>query len=167
MATLLKPVMQLTGKDMTFSARSIIWEIIKEHSRAAPWLGSGYGAYWTGETPSSPSYVFVWVMSFYPTESHNGYLEILNDLGRVGLVCLFAFLFWYVRQALQLMPLDRPQAVLFLALLYQQMVANLSESEWFSRTTISTLLIFGAVCLSRSLLEARHQSRPTPPGRRR
>lgn len=166
MATLLKPVMQLTGKDMTFSARSIIWEIVKEHSRAAPWLGSGYGAYWTGDTPSSPSYVFVWVMSFYPTESHNGYLEILNDLGRVGLVCLFAFLVWYIRQALQLMPFDRPQAVLFLALLYQQMVANLSESEWFSRTTISTILILGAVSLSRALVDYRQQSRPVPAGRR-
>jgi exopolysaccharide production protein ExoQ len=170
MATLLKPVMQLTGKDMTFSARSIIWEIVKEHSRMAPWLGSGYGAYWTGETPSSPSYVFVWVMSFYPTESHNGYLEILNDLGRVGLVCLFAFLVWYVRQGLQLMPFDRPQAVLFLALLYQQMVANLSESEWFSRTTISALLVFAAVSLTRSLLDYRQQQqspRPVVAGRRR
>ena len=156
--TLLAPVMDLTGKDMTFSARSIIWEVIKEHSRAAPWLGTGYGAYWTGPIPGTPSYVFVYLMHFYPTESHNGYLEILNDLGRVGLICLFAFLVFFVRQALQLMPFDRGQAVLYLALLFQQMVDNLSESEWFSRTSTCTILLLGSTCLSRALLEQRLSS---------
>ncbi len=153
--TLLAPIMQLTGKDMTFSARSIIWDVIKEHSSAAPWLGTGYGAYWTGPNPGSPSYVFVHLMYFYPTESHNGYLEILNDLGRVGLICLLAFLVWFVRQSLQLMAFDRGQAVLYLALLFQQMIDNLSESEWFSRTATCAILILASTCLSRALMEKR------------
>lgn len=154
-ATLLAPVMHLTGKDMTFSARSIIWEVVKQHSAAAPWLGTGYGAYWTGPTPNSPSYIFLSRLYFYPTQSHNGYLEILNDLGRVGLICLLAFLVFFVRQALQLMPFDRGQAVLYLALLFQQMVDNLSESEWFSRTAVCALLILVSTCLSRALSEQR------------
>jgi exopolysaccharide production protein ExoQ len=154
-ATLLAPVMHLTGKDMTFSARSIIWEVVKQHSAAAPWLGTGYGAYWTGPTPDSPSYVFLARLYFYPTQSHNGYLEILNDLGRVGLICLLAFLVFFVRQALLLMPFDRGQAVLYLALLYQQMVDNLSESEWFSRTAVCSLLLLASACLSRAVAEHR------------
>jgi exopolysaccharide production protein ExoQ len=166
-ATLLAPVMNLTGKDMTFSARSMIWEVVKEHSAAAPWLGTGYGAYWTAEPdPSSPSYVFVNLMHFYPTETHNGYLEILNDLGRVGLICLLAFLIFFVRQALQLMPFDRGQAVLYLALLFQQMVDNLSESEWFSRTATCTILILASLCLSRALLEQRLSAQPAISGGR-
>jgi exopolysaccharide production protein ExoQ len=162
---LLAPIMQLTGKDMTFSARSIIWEVIKAHSQAAPWLGTGYGAYWTAEpTPSSPSYVFMSLMHFYPTESHNGYLEILNDLGRVGLICLLAFLIWFLRQALQLLPFDRGQAALYLALLFQQMVDNLSESEWFSRTATCTILILGSTCLSRARLEQRQSAQSAVSG---
>ncbi len=154
--TLLAPIMGLTGKDMTFSARSIIWEVVKEHSRAAPWLGTGYGAYWPAvPTPGSPSYVFMHLMYFYPTESHNGYLEILNDLGRVGLICLLAFLVCFVWHALQLMPFDRGQAVLYLALLFQQMIDNLSESEWFSRTATCTILILVSTSLSRALMEQR------------
>jgi O-antigen ligase len=159
-STLLAPVLQLTGKDMTFSARSIIWDVVKRHSQDAPWLGTGYGAYWTGPTPGSPSYVFMHLMYFYPTESHNGYLEILNDLGRVGLICLLAFLVCFVRQALQLMPFDRDQSVLYLALLFQQMIDNLSESEWFSRTATCTILILGSTCLSRALLEQRRSVQP-------
>ena len=40
----------------------------------------------------SPSYVFTYVMFFYPTEAHNGYLDIVNDLGWVGMGCLVLFL---------------------------------------------------------------------------
>jgi O-antigen ligase len=163
--TLLAPILHLTGKDMTFSSRSIIWDVIKEHSRAAPWLGTGYGAYWTGPNPGSPSYVFMHLMYFYPTESHNGYLEVLNDLGRVGLICLLAFLVCFVRQALQLMPFDRPQATLYLALLFQQMVDNLSESEWFSRTATCTILILVSTCLSRARVEQRQAAASGGKGR--
>lgn len=158
---LLAPVMQLTGKDMTFSSRSIIWNIVKEHSANAPWLGSGYAAYWI-QSPSSPSYTFIYMWNFYPTSSHNGYLEIVNDLGRVGLICLLAYLAFFVRHALQLMPFDRGQAVLYLALLYQQMVDNLSESEWFSRTATCTILILASTCLSRALLDARQAAALAP-----
>jgi exopolysaccharide production protein ExoQ len=162
---LLGPVMAMTGKDMTFSARSIIWDVIKGHSAAAPWLGTGYGAYWTATPdPNSPSYVFMALMNFYPTESHNGYLEILNDLGRVGLICLMTFLVFFVRQALQLMPFDRGQAALYLALLFQQMVDNLSESEWFSRTATCTILLLVSTCLSRARLEQRQSAQPQVTG---
>jgi len=158
---LLGPIMAMTGKDMTFSARSIIWDVVKAHIALAPWLGSGYGAYWTGlPDPNSPSYVFMSLMNFYPTESHNGYLEIMNDLGRVGLICLLAFLIFFLRQALQLMPYDRAQAALYLALLFQQMVDNLSESEWFSRTATCTILLLVSTCLSRARLEQRQSAQP-------
>lgn len=152
---LLAPITSLTGKDTTLSARTVIWEIIKEHIQAAPFLGTGYGAYWLGPFPSSPSYIFVSRMYFYPTEAHNGYLEMVNDLGILGLICLLVFLFYYMRQALQLMRIDRSQAALYLALLFQQMVMNMSESEWFSRTSTFAILILAITCLSRGLLEAR------------
>lgn len=154
--TLLAPVMSITGKDTTFSSRGLIWSIVKEHSSYAPLLGSGYAAYWpTMPTPDSPSYIFMRVMYFYPQESHNGYLEILNDLGVVGLACVALFLISYIRQALQLMRFNRAQAVMYLALLFEQMVANLSESEWFSRSTVCIILLLGTTCLSRELLEYR------------
>ena len=153
--TLLAPIRSLTGKDATFSARTMIWDVVKEHIQAAPYLGTGYGAYWVGPVARSPSYVFTYLMYFYPTEAHNGYLDVVNDLGYVGLICLLVFLFSYMRQALQLMRIDRNQAALYLALLFQQMVMNMSESEWFSRDSTFTILILAMTCLSRGLLEGR------------
>lgn len=152
---LLAPITSLTGKDTTFSARTIIWKVVKEHIQAAPYLGTGYGAYWLGPFPRSPSYVFVPLMYFYPTEAHNGYLDLVNDLGILGLICLLVFLFWFMRQALQLMRTDRNQAALYLAVLFQEMVINMSESDWFSRTSTFAILALAITCLSRALLEVR------------
>jgi O-antigen ligase len=86
---LLQPIVSATGKDLTFSGRTQIWAVIRQHIAQQPLLGSGYGAYWIGPLPRSPSSVFINRNSnFYPTEAHNGYLDILNDLGYVGLLCL-------------------------------------------------------------------------------
>jgi exopolysaccharide production protein ExoQ len=153
--TLLAPITSLTGKDTTFSARTVIWKVVKEHIDAAPYLGTGYGAYWVGPFPSSPSYVFVSMMYFYPTEAHNGYLEVINDLGMLGLVCLLLYLFWFMRQAVQLMRIDRSQGAMYLALLFQEMVINMSESDWFSRSSTFAVLALATTCLSRAIQEVR------------
>jgi exopolysaccharide production protein ExoQ len=166
---LLDPIAELSGKDMTFSNRAVIWDIIKEHIQLAPMLGSGYGAYWTGAVPSSPSYTFMGRMYFYPSESHNGYLEIVNDLGFVGLICLLGYLVYWISQSLQLMKIDRSQGMLFLALFFQQAVTNLSESTWLAINSafaiaVATLATFS---MARSLLEQRLIHRPSPPVKRR
>jgi exopolysaccharide production protein ExoQ len=154
---LLDPIAEMSGKDMSFSNRAVIWDIIKEHIQLAPMLGSGYGAYWTGPVPSSPSYTFLGRMYFYPSQSHNGYLEVVNDLGAVGLICLLGYLVSWVRQSLELMKFDRGQGLLFLALFFQQAITNLSESTWFAINSafaiaVATLATFS---LSRALVEQR------------
>jgi len=156
---LLTPVSLITGKDSTFSNRSVIWQIINEHIQLSPILGTGLGAYWIGPYPWSPSYVFLSKMYFYPTQSHNGYLETINDLGFIGLAVLFGFLFVYVKQALKLLVIDRPQGALYLGLFFLQAVANLSEANWFTATSFEfVIMMISTGALARSLLEAKlHQ----------
>jgi exopolysaccharide production protein ExoQ len=153
---LLDPITAITGKDATFTNRSEIWRIIRDHIRLSPVLGTGYGAYWIGPVPSSPSYTFLGQMYlFYTTESHNGYLEIVNDLGYVGLICLLGFLTVYVQQSLQLIKVDRPQGVLFLGLFFQQAIVNLSESCWLAVNSgfIFVIMTLAVVALARALLD--------------
>jgi exopolysaccharide production protein ExoQ len=152
---LLGPITAITGKDMTFTNRSLIWDIIKEHVQLHPILGTGYGAYWTGADPTSPSYVFTYRMFFWPSEAHNGYLDVVNDLGFVGLICLLGYLVVYARQSLQLFRTDRPQGVLYLALFFQQALTNLSESCWFSPMGVLPVFIMtlSTFTLARSLLD--------------
>lgn len=153
---LLAPITALTGKDQTFSNRSVIWEIINEHIRLAPLLGSGYGAYWIGPVATSPSFVFLSRMYFYPTQAHNGYLETINDLGFVGLAVLLFFLIVYMRQSLQLFRIDRSQGALFIALFFVQAIENLSEANWFQSNSFEwVIMLLSTAALGRALLEHR------------
>lgn len=161
LGTLMAPVTLLTGKDLTLTGRNEIWTVITEHIGYRPFLGSGYGAYWTAEpVAGTDSYAFMWRMrTFYPGSAHNGYLEVLNDLGWVGLTCLIAYLITYVRQCLQLLGIDRQQSALYLALFFQQAIANLSETHWFSVLSIDFVIItLATTALARGLLEARLRS---------
>lgn len=153
---LLKPITLVTGKDLTFTGRSEIWELMAEHIRFSPGLGTGYGAYWIGAVPHSPSYVFVQKMHFYPGSAHNGYLEIVNDLGMLGLACLGAYLAVFVSQALQVFARDRSQGALYLGLFFQQAIANLTEAHWLNALSVNFVITtLATMALARTCLEYR------------
>jgi O-antigen ligase len=135
---------------------------VNEHIAQSPFLGSGYGAYWVGSVFSSPSYEMIRRLNFYPTEGHNGYLDVINDLGMVGGFVLLGYLLTYLRQALRLYATVRTQGALYLALMFQQLVANLSESRWFNVLSIEFVIVtLATVSMGRILMQQR-QNRSIP-----
>jgi O-antigen ligase len=163
---ILQPIVTLTGKDMTFSGRTQIWAVIRQHIAERPLLGTGYGAYWIGRVRTSPSYVFITRLSnFYPTEAHNGYLDIINDLGYVGLTCLLGYVVVFLRQSLALLKVDYVQASLYLALLFEELINNLSESDWLSISSTSFVVVtLATFALARTTLEHRWRAQSQQSG---
>ncbi len=156
-SVLLSPIAALTGKDLTFSGRTAIWAVINDHIALSPYLGSGYGAYWV-QLPWSPSMEMKRRLFFYPTEGHNGYLDVINDLGIVGAVCLLGYLATYLRQGILLLATVRPQGILYLTLLFEQLIANLTESRWFNVLTCEfTIMTIATVAMGRTLMDLRMQ----------
>lgn len=157
LGAMLSDIAVFFGKDATFSNRSYIWDIIEQHIRLHPLLGTGYGAYWVGPVPSSPSYVFIDLMNFYPSESHNGYLEVANDLGFIGLAACIGFFMVYVRQALALMRIERNQGILYLCIFFQNALGNLSESYWLQNHFAFLILMLATFGTARAFLDKRLQ----------
>jgi O-antigen ligase len=163
-SALLSPITMITGKDQTFSGRTAIWAIVNEHIAQRPLLGSGYGAYWV-LLPGSPSMEMKRRLYFYPTEGHNGYLDIINDLGIVGALCLLGYLIVYLRQGLRLLATLRPQGVLYLALMFDQLIANLTESRWLNSLTCEfAIMTIATVAMGRTLWDQQknQQKNQTP-----
>jgi exopolysaccharide production protein ExoQ len=94
--------------------------------------------------------------AFYPGSAHNGYLDVVNDLGWVGFLCLLAYMLTFVRQSLQLAALDRNQSALYVALYLQQALTNLTESHWFSvRSVDFVIMTLATFAVARGLLDHR------------
>lgn len=157
LSVILTPIAMFSGKDLTFSGRTNIWYVLKLHMREHPLLGSGYEAYWIGPVPSSPSYEMVKWLFFYPTEGHNGYLDVINDLGYVGGICLLAYFIVYLRQGLELMRLEKARGSLYLALIFRAFLADMSESHWFSVTSIDFVIFTLATFSMARELSSRRQ----------
>jgi O-antigen ligase len=95
-------------------------------------------------------------LNFYPNEGHNGYLDVVNDLGLVGGFCLLAYFASYIKSALELMRVHRYQAALYLTLLFRGFIADMSESHWFSVLSVDfVIMTLATTALARSLLQAR------------
>lgn len=153
---LLGPVSMATGKDMTFTGRTQIWDLMSAEIARHPLLGVGYGAYWGGPVPGTPAYEFVRLLGFYPASAHNGYLDTLNDLGVAGLLALLAYLATYLVQSLRLLVTDRAQASLYLALFLLQAISNLSESRWLNVQSVDfVIMTLATAALARGLYDQR------------
>jgi len=110
------------GRDLTLSGRTAIWAQVAHCIARRPLAGYGYDAFWRGFI--GPSLEIDAAVHFVVEHAHNGFLEILLELGIVGLAL---FLLSWTRAFLRLWPQWRhgrfqeiawPLAFLVLIILY-------------------------------------------------
>ena len=76
------------GKDITLTGRTGLWEAVLDMVQERPWLGYGYSGFWLGTDGEGSAYVLQ-LVGWPATYSHNGVLDLLLDVGYIG---LFVFL---------------------------------------------------------------------------
>ncbi len=151
---LLGPFASIFGKSSDLTGRSDIWApLIVEIEKH--WIfGIGYGAFWLG--PGSASQPVLDTLPWIPYQGHNGYLDMLNELGAMGMLLFSGLVLLHVRNLMQLARVDRKAAALFGALLVTILVFNLTESSLFRSVEFNfLLLVFSSVTVSTLLRASR------------
>ena len=87
-------IVGIFGKDLTFTDRVFLWERIIDMTRDRLIMGWGLGGFWVMEGAHLiPLFQeFVWI----PNQAHQGYLDILNQTGIVGLSLLVFMVLNYI-----------------------------------------------------------------------
>ena len=140
------------GRDATFTGRTEIWASLVPDVAREPILGAGFGGFWTPETRESHQI----------GEAHNGYLDMVLQLGVVGLLLLVAFLLSSCRKAHRALAYDYDWATFGISLCLMASVHNISESSFDSFTKhLMAVILFLTLTLSpaglnRSTLESIH-----------
>jgi exopolysaccharide production protein ExoQ len=114
----------LIGKDPTLTGRTGIWEALFRRVELRPWLGYGFGAFWID--PWGPSWFIKNEVQWAAPNAHNGWLDILVQLGVVGLVLAAAHFLISVTAALSRI-MGGPEA--YWAVLFMVVFALFSVSE--------------------------------------
>lgn len=68
------------NRDSSMSGRDQLWKIIIEQIQSHPFFGHGWGAFWTEGKGREL------VQSWNPRQSHNAYLDVLLDIGVIGIL---------------------------------------------------------------------------------
>jgi exopolysaccharide production protein ExoQ len=81
------------GKNATLSGRVPLWSALIENIREKPVLGSGYNAFWIGESGAPSALQFEVTGGWDVWHAHNGFLDLALELGLLGvLVFLIGYL---------------------------------------------------------------------------
>lgn len=75
-----------SGRDTNLTGRAEIWPQVLRHIAQRPWTGYGYAGFWQfWRGPDNPA-ADIFLPGYVPGHAHNGFLEILLQLGIPGLV---------------------------------------------------------------------------------
>lgn len=128
------------GKTTTLTGRTELWRWMGYEIARHPWLGTGFGGFWMGL--EGPSYSIVRMFSWRPGQAHNGYIDVVNELGYVGLVLLLWVFLAHLRNIYHINCLgDGLTAIFHMAILLVVLLLNVSETN-FMRTTHLWWIVF-------------------------
>ena len=153
-------VLSMLGKDPTLTGRTVLWGFVQDNIALKPLLGWGYSAFWQPDNPAANAISVT--LGWYVPQAHNGILEILIELGYVG-VTLFVSL-WLRNLLLSIQCLHTPaKAFATTALLFylSLLLMGASEAILLEPFELSTMLffLFGFICeLERTRAKERQRS---------
>ena len=74
--------------DPTLTGRDEVWRFTRMHASDRPWLGLGYGSFWNAG-PTNEDNLRDFGITFAFGQAHNGYLDVLVQVGAIGMGCVF------------------------------------------------------------------------------
>lgn len=124
-AALTNNVVESFGRNTTFTGRMELWTAVWQEAVKRPVFGHGFGGFWAGEFAQK-----VWeVHDWKPIDSHNGYIDVFNELGLVGLVVVFLVILSTFGRISRGFTGDFVSARFFMALFAMVLVHNLNETS--------------------------------------
>jgi O-antigen ligase len=121
-------VTAVLGRSSDLTGRTQIWALVTSYIPERPILGYGYSGFWHGASPESLA--IDRALGVEVMYSHNGYLEILLNLGAVGFLLMLAFLGTGMKRAVDHAERDQSSLNLWpLAFLSFSLLRNLGEAS--------------------------------------
>lgn len=132
-------VFELLGRDPTLTGRAQLWAFVDGLIAERPWLGYGY------RTVFAQPWVQHWVVDALGWEAphaHNGYREIMLDLGVVGLLLVLPILAGTLWRAIRRVVV-RPDtlAVFAFLIIAGYLLRNLTEADLLHQTKLVWVLV--------------------------
>jgi O-antigen ligase len=159
-------ILEMMGKDATLTGRTEIWDAVIPYIYQRPWLGWGYGAFWSTDNPAAMQIADS--LHWFAPQAHNGLLEMLLHVGVVG-TAIFIFLWartvWLSLRCMQTS--EKALAITCLMSCAGLILVGISETVLVVPFEASTIVFFVTGLLCERAVWAAHVSRHYPTAVRR
>lgn len=150
-----KAIPEAAGKDVSFTGRTDLWSYIILEIQKHPLLGAGYQAFWVVESPNVLMLyeVFTWL----PNQAHNGYLDMINEVGLIGFIIFLAMIFYYFLNVIRM-----KEKHTWVWIVIAVLIINFQEGTLFrpgNLTGIFFILAYLVLFVQPEKTEAGHQAR--------
>ena len=138
----------LLGRDAQLTGRVDLWLILPSYIADRPWLGYGFGAFWVAD---SENVSLIWnAVGWAPPHAHNGWLDLLLELGVVGLAVLSLQILLIVASGIRAVVEGRePDIQYLLVTTLMIIVFNISESDLVRPGVMWVLLVIAVTALAK------------------
>ena len=145
LAVLWVPMMNALGRDPTLTGRTLIWDyLLKRRIAAKPILGHGRATLW--KEPSVYGEILK-AAHHIPSHAHNGYIDLLVDLGYSGLFAFIVSLISILQKTIRLAyKATHYENVWPLAFILFFMAYNISESLLLRGASFTWILYVAVSC---------------------
>ena len=156
-ADLLSPFAALFGKSTDLTGRGNIWQIMWQTIEKHPYFGVGFSSFWLG--PGGPSQFISDELMWSVPSAHNGYLDVINELGWVGFALFVGMLVHHGMRLVELFRHERELAAFHMSLMAMYLVSNFSESTALRMLAfLQFVQFFSMIMVSASLQRVRHKA---------
>lgn len=130
-------ILALVGKNLTLTGRTDLWADIMVEVKKHLLIGCGYKAFWITDSPKILEVyeTYIWL----PRQSHNGFLDVLNETGLIGLFSFLAIIINYIVTLVK-----NKEKTFWIWFIVLALIENFTESVLFTAGGIVTLMFLYA-----------------------
>jgi O-antigen ligase len=140
-------ILRLMGKDSTLTGRTDVWKALLVAIGHHPFLGYGFGSFWTGLRGESLDVIVAsgWLVP----EAHNGYLELWLAMGLPGAILFLVALWFAIRYAIRYIR-SEPRSVAYwpAAFFCFFLIHNMGESDLMNNGAFFLMSLFLTISTS-------------------
>ncbi len=132
------------GREKNLTGRADVWRELVPVAMERPFMGYGFGGFWSSSVRNQ----------FDISDSHNGYLELILNIGMVGLMLYVIFILAIFNKAYWFLIKDYDWGALWICCLIMGLLVNISEVSFSTLTSrIMAIVLFFAVASEKGLLK--------------
>lgn len=159
-AASLADIVDASGKDVTFSGRTFIWQATINAILDQPFVGFGFGGVF-GFDPITPRTAAIWRdVGFTVPHAHNGILDVILQLGVIG--AGFYLLLWLsvLVGAIRMLKRQPQIAEWILSVVLGQFFISLSENVFLGAGWLAIIIMFRLLLLRKRGLSLDYAEQP-------